>query len=191
MQSHVYVAIVTLLAVLVYFWMAARVARTRRQVGIFAPAMTGDPLLERTIRAHYNTLEWLPIFLPSLWLFAIYWSSPVAAGLGLVWVVGRIVYFIGYRADAAMRRPGLHKCLHLSLTPNESSCRRKAWYRRVSGCCAKWPRPWTKSRRTARSSSFWKICTGAIRQQSNCSSSSRSGASQHGCCWSPPIAQRP
>ena len=106
MQSHVYVAIVTLLAVLVYFWMAARVARTRRQVGIFAPAMTGDPLLERTIRAHYNTLEWLPIFLPSLWLFAIYWSSPVAAGLGLVWVVGRIVYFIGYRADAAMRRPG-------------------------------------------------------------------------------------
>jgi glutathione S-transferase len=105
MQSHVYVAIVTLLAVLVYFWMAAQVARTRRQVGIFAPAMTGDPL-ERTIRAHYNTLEWLPIFLPSLWLFAIYWSSPVAAGLGVVWVVGRIVYFIGYRTDAAMRRPG-------------------------------------------------------------------------------------
>lgn len=106
MQSHVYVAIVTLLAILVYFWMATQVARTRRQVGIFAPAMTGDPLLERTIRAHYNTLEWLPIFLPSLWLFAIYWSSPIAAGLGAVWVVGRIVYFIGYRADAAMRRPG-------------------------------------------------------------------------------------
>ena len=51
--------------------------------------MTGDPVLERTIRAHYNTLEWLPLFLVPLWLFAIYWSDLVAAGLGLIWIVGR------------------------------------------------------------------------------------------------------
>jgi len=100
------VALVTLFAVLVYFWMAAMVARTRGRVGIFAPAMTGDPTLERTIRAHVNTLEWLPIFLPSLWLFAIYWHAGVAAMLGLVWIVGRVVYFIGYRAAAAKRRTG-------------------------------------------------------------------------------------
>lgn len=100
------VALVTLLSVLVYFWMAAMVARTRRRVGIFAPVMIGDPALERTIRAHVNTLEWFPIFLPSLWLFAIYWNSPVAAALGLVWVVGRIVYFLGYAAAAEKRRPG-------------------------------------------------------------------------------------
>lgn len=100
------VALVTLLAVLVYFWMAAMVARTRRRVGIFAPVMTGDPTLERTIRAHVNTLEWLPIFLPSLWLFAIYWSSTVAAALGALWIVGRIVYFLGYTAAAEKRRPG-------------------------------------------------------------------------------------
>ena len=43
--------------------------------------MTGDPLLERTIRAHYNTLEWLPIFLVSMWLFAVYWNELVAAAL--------------------------------------------------------------------------------------------------------------
>lgn len=48
----------------------------------------------------------MPIFLPSLWLFAIYWSSSVAAVLGLVWVVGRIVYFLGYVADAKKRFPG-------------------------------------------------------------------------------------
>lgn len=100
------VALVTLLAVLVYFWMAAMVARTRRRVRIFAPAMTGDPALERTIRAHVNTLEWFPIFLPSLWLFAIYWNSPVAAALGLVWVAGRIIYFLGYAAAAEKRRLG-------------------------------------------------------------------------------------
>jgi len=105
-QSHAYVAIVTLLALLTYFWMSLQVPVARRKTGIAAPAMTGDPLLERTIRAHYNTLEWLPIFLPALWIFAIYWSDLVAAGLGLLWIVGRIVYQIGYVSAPEKRAPG-------------------------------------------------------------------------------------
>lgn len=106
MQPHVYVAIVTLLAVLTYFWMGLQVAGARRKSGIAAPAMTGDPLLERTIRAHYNTLEWMPIFLPALWLFAIYWNDLVAAALGLVWIVGRILYQRGYAQAAEKRSTG-------------------------------------------------------------------------------------
>ena len=99
-------AIVTLLALLVYFWMATRVAAARRLTGIRPPAMSGDARLERTLRAHANTLEWLAIFLPSLWLFALYWSDPAAALVGAVWIVGRIIYFLGYVADAARRLPG-------------------------------------------------------------------------------------
>lgn len=106
MANHTHVAIVTLLAVLTYFWMGLQVAGARRKSGIQAPAMTGDPLLERTIRAHYNTLEWMPIFLPSLWIFAIYWNDLVAAGLGLVWIAGRIVYQRGYAAAAEKRSTG-------------------------------------------------------------------------------------
>ena len=106
MHPHSLVALVTLLALLTYFWMATRVPRARNKCGIQAPAMTGDPLLERTIRAHYNTLEWLPLFLVSMWLFAIYWSDLVAAALGAVWIVGRILYALGYAADAAKRGPG-------------------------------------------------------------------------------------
>lgn len=106
MQSHSYVAIVTLAALLAYFGMSFQVARTRREVGIFAPAMTGNALLERTIRAHINTLEWLPIFLPSLWLFAVYWSDVAAAILGAVWIIGRVIYFRGYVVDAGKRGPG-------------------------------------------------------------------------------------
>ena len=106
MQNHAYVAIVTLLALAMYFWMSLQVPAARRKCGIAAPAMTGDPLLERTIRAHYNTLEWLPIFLPALWIFAIYWSDLVAAGLGLLWIVGRIVYQIGYVSAPEKRAPG-------------------------------------------------------------------------------------
>jgi glutathione S-transferase len=106
MHPHSWVALVTLLSLLTYFWMSTRVPMARNKCGIQAPAMTGDPLLERTIRAHYNTLEWLPIYLVSLWLFAIYWNDTVAAAMGVVWIVGRIAYAIGYAADAAKRGPG-------------------------------------------------------------------------------------
>jgi glutathione S-transferase len=50
-----------------------------------------------------NTLEWLPIFLPSLWLFAIYVSDAGAALLGLVWIAGRGLYMADY-AQAADKR---------------------------------------------------------------------------------------
>ncbi|WP_337185484.1 MAPEG family protein [Phenylobacterium sp.] len=106
MPSHAYVAIVTLLALLTYFWMGLQVGRARGKSGIAAPAMTGDPVLERAIRAHVNTLEWLPLFLVPLWLFAIYWSDLVAAIVGLVWIVGRILYQRGYVADPKKRELG-------------------------------------------------------------------------------------
>ena len=106
MMQHRWVAIVTLLAVLTYFWISFQTALARRKTGIQAPAMTGDPALERAVRAHYNTMEWLPIFLPSLWLFAIYWNELVAAGLGVVWIIGRVLYATGYMADPAKRSTG-------------------------------------------------------------------------------------
>jgi glutathione S-transferase len=106
MQPHSLVAIVTILALLTYFWMSTQVARARGKSGTAAPAMTGDPLLERTIRVHYNTLEWLPLFLAGLWLFAIYWNDLVAAGLGVVWIVGRVVYSLGYVSDPGKRGVG-------------------------------------------------------------------------------------
>jgi len=101
-----FTAIVTLVALVVYFWMSTQVAKTRQKVGILPPTMTGEPQLERTIRAHENTLEWLPIFLPSLWLFAAYWGDLPAAIVGVVWIIGRILYFFGYVAEARKRGPG-------------------------------------------------------------------------------------
>ena len=106
MHPHSWVAIVTLVALLVYVWMSARVSGARKRSGIHAPAMTGDPELERHIRVQANTLEWLALFLPSLWLFAIYWSDLAAALLGVVWIVGRIVYALGYVADPGKRELG-------------------------------------------------------------------------------------
>ena len=106
MMEHRWTAIVTLLALMVYFWMSLQVARVRGKCGINPPAMTGDPLLERAVRVQSNTLEWLPIFLVSLWLFALYWNELVAAGLGIVWIIGRVLYSNGYMADPAKRSTG-------------------------------------------------------------------------------------
>jgi glutathione S-transferase len=107
MQAYYYVAIVTLLTGLLFFGMAVTVSRTHVKTGILPPAMTGDPRLQRAVRAHANTVEWAPLYLPSPWLFAIYWSPAWAAGLGVLWIIGRIIYFVGYLAAPAKRFPGL------------------------------------------------------------------------------------
>ena len=82
------------------------VARARARYGIKAPTISGNPDFERVFRVQMNTLEWLPIFLPSLWLFAIYISDWIAAAIGLVWIIGRVVYLVGYSQAAAKRGPG-------------------------------------------------------------------------------------
>lgn len=99
-------AIVSLLALLTYFWMGLRVGMARRKSGIDAPAMSGDPMLERYLRVQGNTLEWLPIFFVSLWLFALYWGEATAAAIGLVWILGRILYAVDYSQAADKRGRG-------------------------------------------------------------------------------------
>jgi uncharacterized membrane protein YecN with MAPEG domain len=106
MMAHRWTALVCLLALMVYFWMSLQVGQARGKTGIHPPAMVGDPLLERAVRVQSNTLEWLPIFLVSLWLFAIYCNELAAAGLGLVWIAGRVVYSVGYMAEPGKRSTG-------------------------------------------------------------------------------------
>ena len=101
-----FTALITCLAIALYFFTSIRVAKARQAFGIKAPAITGNPDFERVFRVQMNTLEWLPIFLPSLWLFAIYISDPIAAAIGVVWVMGRILYMTGYSRAAEKRGPG-------------------------------------------------------------------------------------
>ncbi len=61
------VAIVTLLALAEFIVFGMQVGSARGKYGIEAPATTGDEMFERQFRVHYNTLEQLIIFLPSLW----------------------------------------------------------------------------------------------------------------------------
>src|SRR6201996_2258604 len=99
-------ALVTCLVILMYFAFSFRVGKARGTYGIKAPATSGHPDFERVFRVHMNTLEWMPIFLPALWLFAAYVSDAIAAALGIVWIAGRIVFMIGYAKAANKRGPG-------------------------------------------------------------------------------------
>ena len=101
-----FTALVTCLAIALYFFTSIQVAKARQAFGIKAPAITGNPDFERVFRVQMNTLEWMPIFLPSLWLFAIYISDPIAAAIGVVWIVGRILYMTGYSQAAEKRSRG-------------------------------------------------------------------------------------
>jgi glutathione S-transferase len=101
-----FTAIVTLLAVMFYFYTSVQVSRARATFDIKAPAVTGHPDFERVFRVQMNTLEWMPIFLPSLWLFAIYVSDNFAAAIGVVWIIGRVLYMTGYSQAASKRGLG-------------------------------------------------------------------------------------
>ena len=101
-----YTAIVTLVTVALYFFFATRVAAAHGRFGVRLPATTGNPDFERIYRAHVNMLEWMPTFLVPLWLCAIYLSDVTAPMLGLVWIVGRILYFTGYTKTVEKPMPG-------------------------------------------------------------------------------------
>ena len=101
-----YTALVTLLAIALYFYTGLMVAKARGKYGVKAPATTGNADFERVFRVQMNTLEWMPIFLPLMWLFAFYVRDWAAALIGLVWIVGRILYIQGYTLGADQRHRG-------------------------------------------------------------------------------------
>ncbi|HEY1878536.1 MAG TPA: MAPEG family protein [Caulobacteraceae bacterium] len=106
MTDHLWTALVSLLALLIYFYMGLRVGQHRGKYNIEAPATTGHPEFEKAFRIHANTLEWLPLFLVSLWLFSFVAGDVWAAGLGAVWIIGRILYLTGYSKAPSLRGRG-------------------------------------------------------------------------------------
>ena len=100
------VAIVVAVALLEYIYLSVQVGQARGKYDVPAPAISGHPTFERLYRVQMNTLEQLIIFLPSIWLFATYVSTGIAAMLGVLFIIGRFVYFKGYVDDPEKRTTG-------------------------------------------------------------------------------------
>jgi uncharacterized membrane protein YecN with MAPEG domain len=101
-----FVALVILLALVEYAAFGGLVGWARGKYRVDAPAVSGHPVFERYFRVQQNTLEQLVMFVPSIWLFGTYVNATWAALLGLVFVVGRVLYLVGYVKDPAKREVG-------------------------------------------------------------------------------------
>ncbi len=100
------IAIVAALALIEYLVFGYMAGMARGKYKVEAPATTGHPIFERRLRVQTNTLEQLIVFLPGLVLFGRYVSAPIGVILGAIFILGRIVYSIGYVADPAKRSVG-------------------------------------------------------------------------------------
>jgi glutathione S-transferase len=87
------------------FFMFA-VGKARETYKVPAPATTGNAIFERYFRVQMNTLELLVVFVPSILLFGQYFGAYLAAALGVVYLIGRFVYFSSYVKEPKSRSLG-------------------------------------------------------------------------------------
>ena len=89
-------ALVTLASLALCFATAAIVGKARGRYGVAAPATTGHEMFERAFRVQMNTLENVVIFVPALWLCALFFGPLTATAFGALWLIGRIWYAVAY-----------------------------------------------------------------------------------------------
>ncbi|MDB5822943.1 MAG: hypothetical protein JWR21_1647 [Herminiimonas sp.] len=106
----------TLAALLLYIWTIYNVGRARGKFGIDAPTMDGPVQFQSVLRVQINTLEQLVLHLPAMWLCAVALDDEWAAIAGAVWVVGRIIYALGYYKDPKRRGAGFGIALLATIT---------------------------------------------------------------------------
>ena len=104
--TYPWTAWATLAALVTYIWVVFNVGRARGRFKINAPVMDGPVPFMSVLRVHANTVEQLVLFLPALWLCAVFYSDRFAALCAAAWLVGRVLYALGYYRDPAKRGPG-------------------------------------------------------------------------------------
>jgi glutathione S-transferase len=101
-----YVTLITVLALVQFTFFGALVAIARGKLGVAAPAMSGSPAFDCLVRVHLNTLERLVMFVPLLWMAARFWNPAWVAATGVIFLVGRMLYWKGYVKSPEARKTG-------------------------------------------------------------------------------------
>ena len=88
------------------FGLTFNVGRARGKYQIKAPAVSGHEQFERAYRIQLNTIENVLMFLPALWLYAIFSGDKGAGDSGVIWLIARIWYSVAYQYNPAKRGLG-------------------------------------------------------------------------------------
>jgi len=97
---------VTIASLFMYIWVFSRAGKARGMYKVPAPFNDGPVEFLIAMRVQANTVEQLILFLPALWLCCLFMSDQVAAMLGAIWVIGRIIYAVGYYRAPEKRSAG-------------------------------------------------------------------------------------
>ncbi|KAF0974859.1 hypothetical protein FDP41_006333 [Naegleria fowleri] len=100
-----YVLAVALAYTLELFVFGSIVGHMRKKHKVPYPDVTGAPEFNRAMRVHYNALEGSPFFFVGLILSGLYWPE-VSALAGVVYIIGRAVYCVGYLQAPEKRSAG-------------------------------------------------------------------------------------
>jgi glutathione S-transferase len=100
------VQLVIALALAQFFFFLFAVGKARATYKVAAPATTGNEVFERYFRVQMNTLELLVMFVPAIIMFAQFFGAYLAAALGVVYLIGRFIYFTTYVKDPKSRSAG-------------------------------------------------------------------------------------
>ncbi|NQD35956.1 MAPEG family protein [Permianibacter sp. IMCC34836] len=100
------VDVIIALVLLQYLLFGALVSKARGKYGVKAPATTGHDVFERYYRVQMNTLEQLILLLPLMLLARSYVAEYWVALAGVLYLIGRFLYFRAYVADPRSRSLG-------------------------------------------------------------------------------------
>jgi glutathione S-transferase len=103
--AYGYVLLIVFIVYMLAFVQGFMVGRMRTKYKVELPAMYSDtePMFNCYQRVHQNTLERIPLFLCIL-LLAGCFNSIITAVIGGLWVIGRIVYSVGYYSGVPNNR---------------------------------------------------------------------------------------
>ena len=99
--------LIVLLALLQYLFFVIKVDSTRGKYNVDAPQTIGNETWERYYRVQQNTLEQLVIFIPGLLIFSIQVDNIWVIIPGVMFILGRQIYFSTYIKDPKTRAPGM------------------------------------------------------------------------------------